>query len=80
MDIQRAREIAASPVMKNVTCDGVPVYIQHVDADSELARIYPLDRPEAEREVPVRSLIEPASRMAMEVEGLACRVANAGEQ
>jgi small acid-soluble spore protein H (minor) len=51
-------EIAASPVMANVTCDEKPVYIQHVDEASEIARIYDLDHPENEREVPVAMLVE----------------------
>jgi small acid-soluble spore protein H (minor) len=58
MNEQRAREIAASPVMANVTCDGVPVYIQHVDGRNGTARIYPLDHPEQERSVPLDALIE----------------------
>lgn len=58
MNNQRAKEIAASPVMANVTCDGVPVYIQHVDEETEMARIYPLDQPENEQSVPVDSLRE----------------------
>lgn len=31
MNSQRAKEIVASPTMVNVTCDGIPIYIQHVD-------------------------------------------------
>ncbi|WNC13849.1 small acid-soluble spore protein H [Brevibacillus brevis] len=58
MNKQRAKEIAASPVMANVTCDGIPVYIQHVDEEADLARIYPLDQPENQMSVPVNSLIE----------------------
>lgn len=74
MDIQRARDIAASPVMADVTVDGVPVYIQHVDEANETARIYPLDRPEQERNVPIRSLSEADDHMAMEVDRMVCRV------
>ncbi len=74
MDIQRARDIAASPVMADVTYDGVPVYIQHVDEANETARIYPLDRPEQEQNVPIRSLAEADDRMAMEVDQIACRI------
>ncbi len=58
MNKQRAQEIAASPVMANVTYNEVPVYIQHVDDTSEMARIYPLDEPQQEQDVPVNSLIE----------------------
>ncbi|GED57715.1 small acid-soluble spore protein H [Brevibacillus formosus] len=58
MNKQRAKEIAASPVMANVTCDGIPVYIQHIDDDNDMARIYPLDQPDQEMSVPVASLRE----------------------
>lgn len=58
MNKQRAIEIAASPVMANVTCNGVPVYIQHVDEQNETARIYPLQEPENEQNVPLDSLTE----------------------
>jgi len=55
---QRAQEIAESPVMANVTCNGVPVYIQHVDEHNDTARIYPLDKPEQEQTVSLDSLQE----------------------
>lgn len=58
MNASRAQEIASSPVMANVLCDGVPVYIQHVDEQNETARIFSLNQPEDEREVPLYSLIE----------------------
>jgi len=58
MNKQRANEIAASPVMANVTENGTPVYIQHVDDDNETARVYSLDQPEQERDVPLSSLDE----------------------
>jgi small acid-soluble spore protein H (minor) len=44
--------------MANVTYQGIPVYIQHVDEQNESARIYPLDQPENEQSVPLNSLIE----------------------
>jgi small acid-soluble spore protein H (minor) len=58
MNTQRAKEIAASPVMANVTYEGVPIYIQHVDEKNETARIYPLGQPANEQTVPVSSLQE----------------------
>ncbi|WCN37919.1 small acid-soluble spore protein H [Aneurinibacillus uraniidurans] len=58
MNKQRAQEIAASPVMANVTYQGTPIYIQTVDEKNETARIYPLDQPENEQQVPVNSLVE----------------------
>jgi small acid-soluble spore protein H (minor) len=58
MNKQRAQEIAVSPVMANVTFNGIPIYIQHVDEEKETARIYPFDQPEDEQEVPLNSLNE----------------------
>lgn len=58
MNTQRAQEIAESPVMAHVTYQGVPIYIQHVNHDTETARIYPLDNPQNEQEVPLYSLEE----------------------
>ncbi|MFK7691200.1 H-type small acid-soluble spore protein [Paenibacillus sp. HJGM_3] len=58
MNTQRAQEISVSPVMADVRWNGTPIYIQHVDAANEMARIFPLGRPDQEQEVPVRSLVE----------------------
>lgn len=58
MNLRRAQEIAASPVMADVTFNELPIYIQHVDEDNEMARIYPLDEPEKEQSVPLASLKE----------------------
>ncbi|TYR80634.1 small acid-soluble spore protein H [Priestia megaterium] len=58
MNKQRAQEIAASPVMANVTYNDVPIYIQNVDENNETARIYPLDEPNNEQDVPLLNLIE----------------------
>ncbi|MGZ9584331.1 small acid-soluble spore protein H [Paenibacillus marinisediminis] len=58
MNIQRAQEIASSPVMATVLCDGKPIYIQHVNKQNETARVYALNNPEEEWEVPLNSLSE----------------------
>lgn len=58
MNVQRAKEIAASPVMANVTFNETPIYIQHVDDANETARIYPLDQPDRETQVSVAQLVE----------------------
>ncbi|NEW07653.1 H-type small acid-soluble spore protein [Paenibacillus sp. SYP-B3998] len=58
MDIQRANEIAASSVMVNVSYEGVPIYIQHVNEPNEMARIYPLNQPDKEQNVPLHTLKE----------------------
>ncbi|MFA9556328.1 small acid-soluble spore protein H [Evansella sp. AB-rgal1] len=58
MNTQRAKEIAQSPDMKNVVCNGERIYIQHVNDQSETARVFPLDQPEKEYEVQVADLTE----------------------
>ncbi|TLS36419.1 small acid-soluble spore protein H [Pseudalkalibacillus caeni] len=58
MNRQRAKQIASSPVMANVTYNGTPIYIQHVNEASDTARIYPLGQPENEQEVNLDSLLE----------------------
>ncbi|MEH7462859.1 small acid-soluble spore protein H [Bacillus thuringiensis] len=58
MNTQRAQEIAASPVMVNVTYNGAQIYIQNVDETNETARIYPLSEPNNEQDVSLSSLSE----------------------
>jgi len=58
MDVQRAQDITASPVMVDVTYNGKPVYIQRVDALNEMVTIYPLGQPHNERNVHLSSLRE----------------------
>ncbi|MCR6108372.1 H-type small acid-soluble spore protein [Salipaludibacillus agaradhaerens] len=58
MDKQRAEEIAHSPDMKHVTYNDIPVYIQHVNDVTDTARIFSLNQPENEFDVPVTSLME----------------------
>lgn len=58
MNVQRAQEIAESPTIANVMYNGKRIYIQNVDTAKETARIYPLDDPANEQEVPLRSLEE----------------------
>lgn len=58
MNIQRAQEIATSPVLADVLYNGTPIYIQHVDENKGTARIYSLDEPENEQEVALAYLNE----------------------
>ncbi|MDO9536442.1 MAG: H-type small acid-soluble spore protein [Bacillota bacterium] len=39
MDAQRAQEITNSPIMVNVTYNGSPVYIEHVDREKQIATV-----------------------------------------
>jgi small acid-soluble spore protein H (minor) len=74
MDIQRAQEIAASPTMENVEYEGVRIYIQYVNEENETARVFPIDQPDQEQVVPLRSLFEPSSSVAMQIDQIACRL------
>ncbi|MEH7492443.1 H-type small acid-soluble spore protein [Neobacillus sp. 3P2-tot-E-2] len=58
MNVGRAKEIADSMDMINVTYEGTPVIIQHVDDNTKMARVYSKSDPENELEVPVLNLIE----------------------
>ncbi|MED3662043.1 small acid-soluble spore protein H [Ureibacillus sp. FSL K6-8385] len=58
MNLQRAKEIAESGELANILFNGRRIYIQHVDEAKGTARIYPLDDPENEQEVPVEQLSE----------------------
>jgi small acid-soluble spore protein H (minor) len=58
MDKKRAKEIASSPVMANVTYNGTPIYIESVNNNKETANIHPLDKPNNIQEVPLDSLLE----------------------
>lgn len=58
MEVQRAKEISESPTIAKVLFNGQSVYIQHVDEKTKMARIYPLDDPNKEQEVPLSQLKE----------------------
>lgn len=58
MNSLRAQEIASSPVMANVMYNEQAVYIQHVDEAAEMARIYLLNEPNNEQDVPLSQLVE----------------------
>ncbi|WP_286230175.1 H-type small acid-soluble spore protein [Neobacillus mesonae] len=58
MNVGRAKEILESVEMINVSYDGTPVIIQHVDETTKMARIYSRKDPDNERDVPVLNLIE----------------------
>ncbi len=58
MDQKRAREIVASPVMMNVTHNGVPIYIESIANDKAMAYVHPLNQPNNRQKVDINSLIE----------------------
>lgn len=58
VNVGRAKEILESAEIHNVTYEGSPVIIQHVDEKTKVARIYSKANPEEEQDVPVLNLIE----------------------
>lgn len=58
MDAKRAQEIASSPTMVDVTYNGEKMYIEHVEQQSGLATVHPLDNPTSKQSVSVTSLLE----------------------
>lgn len=58
MNAQRAQEIASSPDMVNVTHNGTPMYIEHVDEQVGTATVHPLDQPNHKQSISVASLEE----------------------
>jgi len=57
MNAKRAREIASSPVMVDVTHDGVPIYIESVISDNA-AMVHPLNNPNSHKKVSLSELVE----------------------
>ncbi|MEH7444798.1 H-type small acid-soluble spore protein [Bacillus sp. JJ1122] len=58
MNVGRAKEIVESADVINVTYEGTPVIIQHVDEKAKMARVYSKSEPDMERNVPILNLIE----------------------
>lgn len=58
MNVNRAKEISQMGEMVNVHYAGESIYIQSVNETQETARIFPINNPQAEQNVPVASLIE----------------------
>lgn len=58
MDKRRAKEIASSPIMTNVTYNGTPIYIESVNDNKETANIHVLNQPKNAQEVPLTTLVE----------------------
>jgi small acid-soluble spore protein H (minor) len=58
MNKRRAKEIASSPIMANVTYNGVPIYIESVNEDNGIAYIHSLDNPENRQQVSITNLEE----------------------
>lgn len=58
MNKTRAMEIASSPIMADVTYNGVPIYIEAVNDANGIATIHPLDNPRERDQVSIQNLEE----------------------
>jgi len=58
MDNERAREIISSPIMYEVTYNGVPIYIESINNDNTTATIHFFDQPSNSQKVSISSIIE----------------------
>lgn len=58
MKTRRAREIASSPIMANVTYNGEPIYIESVDGIKQTANIHYLNQYSKPQEVSLFNLVE----------------------
>lgn len=58
MEIQRAKEIISSPVMKDVTYDGTKIYMESLDDTNQTCTIHYLNKPMHQLNVPLSSLKE----------------------
>lgn len=58
MNNQRAKEIASSPVMANVTFNGARIYIESVNSNNDTAMIHFLNQSANKKEVSLNSLTE----------------------
>jgi small acid-soluble spore protein H (minor) len=58
LEIKRAKEIAASPLMANVTYNGSKVYIENVNELNNSANIHYLNQPYDQQEISLNKLKE----------------------
>ncbi len=58
MDKKRAKEIASSPEMINVSYNGDSIYIEDINPTKDYASIHLLNQPEFSQEVHLTQLVE----------------------
>lgn len=58
MDKRRAKQIASSAIMANVTYNGTAIYIESINDNKETAYIHPLNQPKNRQEVSLSTLSE----------------------
>ena len=61
MNRTRAKEVASSPEMINVTYNGSPIYIETINPTKDYASIHYLDQPYNSQEVSLTELVESKS-------------------
>jgi small acid-soluble spore protein H (minor) len=58
MDVNRAKQIIDSPKEIIVHYNDTPVWLQSVDDQAQVARVYTRENPDDEKQVPVKELME----------------------
>lgn len=58
MDKRRAKEIVSSPIMVNVTYNGMPIYIESINENNETVNIHYLNQSNNVMEVSLTNLVE----------------------
>lgn len=58
MDKGRAKEIVSSPIMVNVTYNGMPIYIESINDNNETANIHYLNQSNNIMRVSLTNLVE----------------------
>ena len=58
LDSERAKEILQSQALINVSYRGIPVYIQDIIEERQMARVFPLDEMNNEQDVDLGGLHE----------------------
>lgn len=58
MEIKRAKEILQSQALINVSYRGIPIYIQELDEERQMAKVFPIDEMDNEQDVDLEGLHE----------------------
>lgn len=58
LDSKRVKEILQSDAMIQVNYNGIPVYIQEVDEEKQMAKVFPLDNMDHVQHVDIEGLHE----------------------
>lgn len=58
LEIKRAKEILQSQTLVNVSYRGIPIYIQDIDEERQMAKVFPIDEMDHEQDVDLEGLHE----------------------